>query len=129
MMLVCAYLILQRSAEESFSLPLECGFCLAVGVLLHCFRDSQMQLLNKVVHQIAKYSYGIYLFHCIALWIACFRLANLPEPVQWLLAVALLAVMSVTAFHALEKPAIRIGAQLASTGTPVKANAAPSMTS
>jgi peptidoglycan/LPS O-acetylase OafA/YrhL len=112
--LIVTYLVAQNFAGGIFSTPLQWGFCLSVGLLLHSFRDSGSRWLNRAAHLIAKYSYGIYLFHCIALWIACFRLTALPEPLQWATAVVLIVFLSVAAFHLVEKPAIDFGARLAS---------------
>jgi len=111
--LVCAYLSVQAHAGGIYSSRLQWGFCLLVGVLLPFFRDSRQDLLNLLSHTIAKYSYGIYLFHCIALWAAFFAIPGSSEPVRWLLATGILAGAAVAGYHWIEEPAIRLGARLA----------------
>ncbi len=96
--------------------PFEWVFCLTLGLFIPLFHDSTFLAANSITQRIARYSYGIYLFHCIALWIGCQVLKGLPEPLQWATAAALTTVMSVGSYHVLEKPAIDLGARLTSAG-------------
>ena len=73
--------------------------------------------VNLAALHVARYSYGVYLFHCIALWVGCFVLSSWPEPLQWAVTLALLTVMSVGSYHLLEKPAIDYGARLTKSRT------------
>lgn len=101
--------------------------CLAIGLAIPLFRQTSDGVLNRCAQWIAKYSYGIYLFHCIALWIACYQLP-LPLGMQWGCFVLLLVAMSVGSYHWLEQPAIRLGAKLARgrfVPQPQPASAAP----
>ena len=127
--LVCIYLLVQSSAGGIYSRPLQWMFCIAVALMIPLFRDSTIGWLNRATHLVAKYSYGIYLFHCIALSIACGPENTLPELLQWMLALILLAGLSVASFHLIEKPAINYGARLAarmdvSQNYPVESGAA-----
>lgn len=115
--LVCVYLVVQSFAGGIYSKPLQWAFCLVVALMIPLFRDSTAILLNQMTHLVAKYSYGIYLFHCIALSIACGTASRFPEAVQWVLALALLVVASVASFHFFEKPAIDYGGYLAAKFT------------
>lgn len=83
--------------------------CLLVGIAVPMFKD-----LPKITlaHLIAKYSYGIYLFHCIGLWAGLYVL-DAPDAVQWAAFALITATASVTAYHVLEKPMIDLGASLA----------------
>ncbi len=83
--------------------------CLLLGVAIPMFKDSTR---SHTAHYVAQYSYGIYLFHCVALWAGCIAL-DAPDFVQWAVVALVLAGMSVGSFHALEKPAIDYGARLA----------------
>jgi peptidoglycan/LPS O-acetylase OafA/YrhL len=93
--------------------PLGWVFCLALGLAIPAFRDSNARWTNVVAAHLARYSYGIYLFHCIALWVGYAVLARWPEAVQWSAALLLVLVMSIASYHWLEKPAIDWGARLA----------------
>jgi peptidoglycan/LPS O-acetylase OafA/YrhL len=94
------------------NMPLEWMFCLMLGLIIPLFHDSPLVWVNRVASWISRYSYGFYLFHCIALWVGCKVLSGLPEPVQWIVALGLLGVMSIGSYHLLEKPAIDLGARL-----------------
>jgi peptidoglycan/LPS O-acetylase OafA/YrhL len=96
-----------------YNRPLGWLFCLALGLAIPLFRDSGARTANFMAAHLARYSYGIYLFHCIALWLGYAVLARWPESVQWTVAGAVVLFMSVASYHWLEKPAIDLGARLA----------------
>jgi peptidoglycan/LPS O-acetylase OafA/YrhL len=115
---LCGFAVAQNYTTAGvYNRPLGWIFCLAVGFAIPFFRDSARITLNFIAHRVARYSYGIYLFHCIALWVGCFVLSSWPEPLQWAVALALLTIMSVGSFHLLEKPAIDYGARLTKSRT------------
>jgi peptidoglycan/LPS O-acetylase OafA/YrhL len=119
--ILCGFVITQQAAPEGASnMPLEWVFCLTLGLFIPLFHDSTLSIVNYAANRIARYSYGIYLSHYIALWVGFTVLGNLPEPCQWAIALALVAVMSVGAYHLLEKPAIDFGARL--TGSKARAD-------
>jgi peptidoglycan/LPS O-acetylase OafA/YrhL len=110
---LCAFAVAQNFCDGGvYNRPLRWVFCLAVGLAIPLFHDSVTAIVNSAANHLARYSYGIYLFHCIALWVGCTVLDGLPEPVQWVMAVAIVVVMSVGSYHLLEKPAIDFGAQV-----------------
>ena len=120
--LLCGFVITLQAAPEGISnMPLEWVFCLTLGLCIPLFHDSSLWIVNYAAKRIARYSYGIYLFHFIALWVGFTALSDLPEPWQWAVTLALLVVMSVGAYHLLEKPAIDLGTRL--TGPRARANA------
>lgn len=88
-------------------------FCLILGGALPLFEQMPGRHLAKVCYQIAKYSYGIYLFHLIALWAGFTLLRDLPVPVQVLVAVTLLVLMPLASYHLVEEPMIRVGGHVA----------------
>jgi peptidoglycan/LPS O-acetylase OafA/YrhL len=114
--MVGLFFILAQSIPEGFyNPPYEWVFCLALGLLIPLFHDSTFSVANSIAALIARYSYGIYLFHCIALWIGCSVLGGLPLSWQWVVSAVLIVVMSVAGYHLVEKPAIDIGARLTSS--------------
>lgn len=96
-----------------YNRPLGWLFCLALGLAIPLFRDSGARTVNFMAAHLARYSYGIYLFHCIALWLGYAVLVRWPEPAQWTAAAAVGLLMAVASYHWLEKPAIDLGARLA----------------
>ena len=101
---VCVYVGVEMVTPGIHHVSLQIATTLAVGLAIPCFQQSRAWKFNRVTNLLAKYSYGIYLFHCIALWIA----PNL------ILAVVFTAVMSVASFHLIENPMIKWGGRVAS---------------
>lgn len=87
--------------------------CMILGGMAPNFRDLAAPHLTRVCHVVAKYSYGIYLFHYLAIWVAFVKLAFLPAVLQWAALCAFMAAVPWMAFHALEDPMIRFGKRMA----------------
>ena len=117
--IVSAFVVAGRAVPyEIDNPPYDWVFCLALGLFIPRFHDSTFSAINSIARRVARYSYGIYLFHCIALWIGCQVLNGSPEPLQWATAAALTVIMSVGSYHALEKPAIDFGARISRSPLP-----------
>lgn len=86
---------------------------LCLGLALPHIQDCEIKLLNQCTSWVAKYSYGIYLLHDPAIWLAFVRCAHLPLVVR--LSAFLLVTFggSVLLYHVLEYPMIRVGNRLA----------------
>jgi peptidoglycan/LPS O-acetylase OafA/YrhL len=109
---ICLYFIHGRYALEVHTAPVQWIFCLAVGLAIPYFADSKSELLNEVAAIIAKYSYGVYLFHCIVLWVGH---SYIGEPLHGVYVAGLFCVtlfLSALAYHTIEKPVIDIGARI-----------------
>ncbi|HUA84878.1 MAG TPA: acyltransferase [Bryobacteraceae bacterium] len=87
--------------------------CVAVGALIPNFRDLASSWLTRACHVVAKYSYGIYLFHLPILWLALFKLAFLPVALRWLALAVLMTVVPWAMYRWLEAPLIETGRRLA----------------
>jgi peptidoglycan/LPS O-acetylase OafA/YrhL len=61
---------------------------------------------------IAKYSYGIYLTHVAAIWVAFVALRAMPLAVRWLTFVVLAAGLPLIAYHMIERPMIGLGIRI-----------------
>jgi peptidoglycan/LPS O-acetylase OafA/YrhL len=85
---------------------------LLLGMGLPFFRQIRAQWLIRASHQVAKYSYGVYLAHpfCIAIGINLLHSFNLA--IRLAAIIFPLALIVVIAYHALEKPLIDFGARL-----------------
>jgi peptidoglycan/LPS O-acetylase OafA/YrhL len=90
----------------------QAAICLAVGVAIPIFTQSTHAAFNRATHAIAKYSYGIYLFHLPALWLAFYRLPLESRLAQSLVALATLATLAIGGYHLIEAPLIRRGASI-----------------
>lgn len=86
---------------------------LLLGLALPYFRQLRSPALHTTCHQIATYSYGVYLLHPFALVIAFHLLPHLPFAVQLALFLLLTAGFSFAAYHLIEQPCIQLGARLA----------------
>ncbi len=87
--------------------------CTVLGALLPYISELRNSAAKVVWHNIAKYSYGIYLFHGPLLWFWFRYTSNLPLAVSWMLFCASLALTSVLGYHAIEKPFIDLGRRTA----------------
>jgi peptidoglycan/LPS O-acetylase OafA/YrhL len=89
------------------------ALCLVLGILIPSFAEISTPWLRVVSHNIATYSYGVYLSHQFCIW---FALGFLGSHSPWLkvpLLVALLAGVPVLFYHSVEKPMIQVGSTLA----------------
>ncbi|MGA2434525.1 MAG: acyltransferase, partial [Bryobacteraceae bacterium] len=89
--------------------------CLALGLALPHFEETKTRWLCKASAWVAQYSYGIYLMHVPAMWIAFMVGRPLPLPAQWLAFVALTFGGSMIGYHLIEHPLIQAGNTLART--------------
>jgi peptidoglycan/LPS O-acetylase OafA/YrhL len=91
------------------------GVTMALALLLTRFARMGDGWLKAASHAVAKYSYGIYLFHVPCIWIAFGRLGFLGPVGSTLAMVVLVAAISALAYRAVEAPMIRLGKVAAST--------------
>ena len=87
--------------------------CLAVGLGLPSFRQISARWLVRVSHEIAKYSYGIYLAHPFSIVLGLYLMPHCSLALQLAVIFGSLPIFAVAAYHLLEKPMIQIGARLA----------------
>ena len=76
-----------------------------LAFLIPFFKDMKDSWLSRASHQVAKYSFGIYLLHIPAIDLA---------HDNWLGAILLTAFFSVVAYHLIEAPFIRLGLSIPS---------------
>lgn len=88
-------------------------FALALGLLLPSFRQMRTVVMTRVSHEIAKYSYGIYLSHPFALVVGMYLLRGHSVALQLAVELLLIALISVASYHLLEKPMIDLGTRVA----------------
>lgn len=87
--------------------------CLAVGLALPLFRQFRLRGITEASHQVAKYSYGLYISHPFAIVLGIYLMPHAPHLQQVLISLASMTVLSVAAYHLLERPFIRVGSRLA----------------
>jgi peptidoglycan/LPS O-acetylase OafA/YrhL len=87
--------------------------CLAIGMSLVYFDEIPNGILSRTSLLIARYSYGIYLFHMLALWIGFSAFADRHYLVQWLIFAASLILLPIASYHLIEKPLINYGNRFA----------------
>jgi peptidoglycan/LPS O-acetylase OafA/YrhL len=86
--------------------------CLILGVCVPLFRELPLSIFTNAAALIARYSYGIYIFHVPILWLS-FVVAKVEFPAACLLAAVLLRVIPITTYIFLEEPMIERGKWLA----------------
>jgi peptidoglycan/LPS O-acetylase OafA/YrhL len=92
--------------------PLLWAMCLVLGIVIPRCRRLTSKPVATCAKTVATYSYGIYLTHVLALGLA-FPTAHAPSVVQWGVLVVMLPTLAVLVYHTIEKPGIRLGAELA----------------
>jgi len=88
-------------------------FCAATGLAIPCFEQVRGRWLNWPCKHIARYSYGIYLWHVPILWLCFVRIHTGSAVVSSALAILLTGCVSVVLYHVLEAPGIRLGKRIA----------------
>lgn len=86
---------------------------LILGLTLPFFRQTRVMWLQRIGHTIAKYSYGVYLTHSLALVLGIYLMPRTSRWIQIPVAFAALCLMSYVAYNFIEAPMIRRGAMLA----------------
>jgi len=87
------------------------------GLLIPFFAQMQNAAVRLIARTVAKYSYGIYLFHVPVLWFTLVRFRTQWPGLNLALALLSLAVVSVAAYHFIEEPFIEWGKRLANRRT------------
>jgi peptidoglycan/LPS O-acetylase OafA/YrhL len=86
--------------------------CLILGASVGWFKDAKPGFGAALAHQIAKYSYGIYLAHAPLIWF-CFRKLSLgSQAARWGLFLLLLPLVVTALYHGIESPLINVGKRL-----------------
>lgn len=89
--------------------------CLLLGMLIPRFKEMTHPVVCRLAREIARYSYGIYLTHCICMWWAFQWLGGLSSFTRWTAFAISLCLVSFALFHTIEAPMIRIGRRLATS--------------
>ncbi len=87
--------------------------CLVLGVGIPLFGEVRSRWLSYLGHQIAKYSYGIYLLHVPCLALVFLHLPSLSLPLKITVFFIITGVASAATYHFLEHPLIQCGRSIA----------------
>jgi peptidoglycan/LPS O-acetylase OafA/YrhL len=87
--------------------------CFILGLAVPRFFQLSARWLVVPSHWIARYSYGIYLTHFFAIWLAFERLGHLPKILSVLVFVVSAVGLPILFYHSVEEPMIRVGKRLA----------------
>jgi peptidoglycan/LPS O-acetylase OafA/YrhL len=98
----------------SGSRPIEAGWfiCFAIGLGVCFFREIRSPAITRLTKQIARYSYGIYLLHYFAIWVAFVVFRRLNVVMSAAIFLAVLVSLSVLLYHAIEAPLIGVGVKV-----------------
>lgn len=88
-------------------------FCLALGLALPSFRQISATWLVQASHEVAKYSYGIYLMHGIGIYFGMRVLRGHSVALQLSVELISTAALSIAAYQLIEKPFIDLGSRVA----------------
>lgn len=87
--------------------------CLLLGLGIPLFKEVQFNWLHYASHQLAKYSYGIYLLHVPSLAFIFTYLSFLPLPLKVAAFILITGIASAITFHLVEDPLIQVGRSIA----------------
>jgi peptidoglycan/LPS O-acetylase OafA/YrhL len=106
-LVVCCVAFLWLSGSQ----PIETGWfiCFAIGLGVCFFREMRENPLTRVTQRIARYSYGIYLFHYFAIWIGFAVCRSMNVGLQIVIFGAVLVSLSMLLYHTVEAPLIAAG--------------------
>lgn len=86
--------------------------CLALGLAINTFQQSTSRWLNAVTQRIARYSYGLYLWHVPVLHVV-FGVARIRSPLLGsLIFLPLTLAVSILSYHLIEEPLIGFGRKI-----------------
>lgn len=86
--------------------------CLALGLAINTFRQSTSRWLNGVTQRVARYSYGLYLWHVPVLHLV-FGVARVRSPLLGsLVFLPLTFAISILSYHLVEEPLIGFGRKI-----------------
>jgi peptidoglycan/LPS O-acetylase OafA/YrhL len=107
----CCALFVWLSGNE----PIETGWliCFAIGLGVCFFREIPSNAITGLTKLIARYSYGIYLLHYFAIWVAFVVFRKVTVAIKAAIFLAVLVSLSVLLYHAVEAPLILVGVKLA----------------
>jgi peptidoglycan/LPS O-acetylase OafA/YrhL len=108
-----AFVLLTGDQAHARLMPASWGLTIAIGWLIPHFRETSSFAIRRISAVIAKYSYGIYLTHMIAFWIAFVKMGQARFSVHALVGLGLTSVFSALAYYLIEAPGIRLGTALA----------------
>lgn len=107
------FIVINYAAYEFFDIRRRgWAACLAMGIAIPLFRQVKLPILRRTAAEIAKYSYGIYLFHTIGLYL-CLRFVPGSLSLKIAASIAFTAIASFVSFHIIEDPLIHYGQRLA----------------
>jgi peptidoglycan/LPS O-acetylase OafA/YrhL len=87
--------------------------CLVLGLSIPHFTQISHPVVCRISYKVARYSYGIYLTHCISMWWAFQGLTGLPNTARWVVFLVTLGLVPVLLYHAIEAPMLQLGRRVA----------------
>ncbi len=88
-------------------------FAFLLGCSLPFFRPIANSVLRRSAHEVAKYSYGLYLCHFAAIAVGLHYMSGYPAFLRIAAFLVVLVGLSVGLYHGVEQPMIRLGSKLA----------------
>jgi peptidoglycan/LPS O-acetylase OafA/YrhL len=110
-----AAFILEQGREQGWIV------CLIVGLAVQRFQEIQIAFWRRFAQITARYSYGIYVTHYFAIWLAFVYCAKLAKIAQWMIFAATLLALCPLLYHLIEEPMIRLGNRIIEKSSPMVA--------
>ena len=107
--IICIPILVMFGIYQNF---LGAIFCMPLGILIGISKDINFIFLNKVTKSIAKYSYGIYLFHEITIYIFLDNNLLIYKNLNLLLLIIVIFIISVISYKIIEHPFVKLGKKI-----------------
>ena len=99
------------------SMPRNWLVCLPIGLAIPFIRELGASRLTRIAKVVCEYSYGIYLTHVAALWLAFVYFRELARAEQFAIFAATAALFAYASYHLIERPFVSTGKRIASLVT------------
>lgn len=110
---ISIWYLLWEAQPKAFGHPMRSltsyALCSVVGLSLNFFKDIPNGIFARGCFVIAKYSFGIYLLHVPAMYIAFIVMSHYSAAIQWLILCVLMAALPWLACRYVEEPMIGVG--------------------
>jgi peptidoglycan/LPS O-acetylase OafA/YrhL len=110
---VCAAVIVYAATVSGHYIWYEWPLCAAIGIALPHFRELPANMASTVAGYIARYSYGIYLFHGAVMWFV-FKVLGLVSLIGICACCIFTGLAAMAAYYGIERPMMQLGNRIAS---------------
>jgi peptidoglycan/LPS O-acetylase OafA/YrhL len=111
-LIICLGVIYCSYHASANSLEKEWSVCLTVGACVPLFRDCSVAAIVTTAKLVARYSYGLYVWHYPVMWLLYRHFSFSYAVERHVCFVLLLSGITIASYHLIEEPLIRVGIEI-----------------